>query len=250
MQRQLIFDTILNRIRNNKFLPIDTGVGDLFAGTDTKQLYNENLKTQPNDWYYRNNKVTYTLNSQGYRTQEFKNIDWKNSIVVFGCSNVFGVGVDDKDTMPFQLSKITGMPVVNLGMGGSSMLYALHNSSILRDGYPAPKAVVHMWTGIDRTVYYHKRSLKFFGNWNIRHNNYMDLWSTDKHNPMTQALFISKISKWMWKDVKYFEGTYFADTAKFLNCYQVEIFDNARDLMHFGIQTHYNVALKIAKELK
>ena len=36
------------------------------------------LDEKPKDWYYRTNEV-YTVNSEKFRTKEFKDIDWKNS---------------------------------------------------------------------------------------------------------------------------------------------------------------------------
>ncbi len=251
MKTKLIFDTVSNRVRKNKFLLNDSYTTDKFSGTDSKELFENNLKTQPTDWYYRHNAITYTVNSLGYRAPEFKNIDWENSIVVFGCSFVFGVGLDDKDTMPYQLSNILGMPVVNLGMGGSSITFSLHNSIILRDGYPSPKAVIQMWTGYDRTTYYRKKSVESCGSWTLDQYQYTRAWTDDPHHGMTHALFASKTSKSLWSDIKYFEGSYFESTAKLLNCYQVEYeeSDYARDLAHAGKKTQHKVALKIAEEL-
>ena len=42
----------------------------------------KNLEKNPENWYYRTNPVEYALNSQQFRTKEFKVIDWKNSIVL------------------------------------------------------------------------------------------------------------------------------------------------------------------------
>ena len=250
MSNSLIFDTIPRRVKRNKFLLTDTFTTNNFSGTDTEELYQENLKKQPADWCYRTNPVKYTVNSLGYRTEEFKKIDWANSIVIFGCSYVFGVGVDDKDTMPYYLSQLTGMPVVNMGVGGSSIGYSFHNSLILRDGYPTPKAVIQMWSGADRTVYYYKKRLESFGAWNADKSPYMRAWAEDQDHAETHALFASKASNWLWKDTKYFEGSYFYETAKLLDCYFVKPKDFARDLIHYGKHTHYNVALEIIKQLK
>ena len=41
------------------------------------------LKTKPKDWYYRIIQLNI-LNSHRFRTKEFKDIDWKNSIVLIG----------------------------------------------------------------------------------------------------------------------------------------------------------------------
>lgn len=115
---KISLSTMETRIRKNEFLVIDTDVDKCWSGTDTKKLYESNLKKQPKNWYYRNNNVRYTINSNGYRTYEFKDINWKNSVIIFGCSQVFGIGLDDEYTISNQLSKLIKCPVINMGMGG------------------------------------------------------------------------------------------------------------------------------------
>lgn len=61
------------------------------------------------------NHCHYTVNSQGYRCPEFDAIDWENSIIFFGCSHVFGIGLLDHETVANQLSLILNCPVINLG---------------------------------------------------------------------------------------------------------------------------------------
>ena len=241
---------IVDRIQDNKFLLTNAFTSRDFSGTDTKELFEKNLETRPPDWYYRHNPVTYTINSLGYRADEFEKIDWANSVVVFGCSNVYGVGLNDNETMPYYLSKILRTPVVNMGVGGSSITYALHNSIILRDGYPTPKAVVHMWTGYDRTVYYNKNRLDSLGAWNVESYEYMREWAKDSSHAKSHALFASKSSKWMWRDTKYFEGSYFGETSRLLRCYCVNVIDYARDFGHPGKETQYQTALKVAEGLQ
>ena len=135
-----------NNLVYNRECKVEGGFTLNFSGTDTKELFEENLKTQPDDWYYRTHEVKYTLNSFGYRTKEFDDIDWKESIVIFGCSNIFGIGVADEHTIPYFLEQLSGRPVINMGMGGSSIQTALHNSIILNDSeYPTPKVIIYAW---------------------------------------------------------------------------------------------------------
>jgi hypothetical protein len=248
--QKLIFNTIPEHVKQNNFLPIDGSVGKYFSGTDTPELFAHNLKVQPTDWYYRNSPVNYTLNSRGYRTAEFNTIDWKNSIVIFGCSNVFGVGVDDPYTLASQLSKLVNKPVINMGVGGSSITFALHNSIILRDRYPMPLAVINLWADYSRTVYYHKRRITAYGQWNMEENNYMGNWSAEDSHGKTHAIFASKTSKLLWENTKYFEGSYFEKTAFLLNCKPMPHISDSRDCIHFGNSTQYNSAAIIAENLK
>lgn len=237
------------RIRKNEFLVIDTDVDKCWSGTDTKKLYESNLKKQPKNWYYRNNNVRYTINSNGYRTYEFKDINWKNSVIIFGCSQVFGIGLDDEYTISNQLSKLIKCPVINMGMGGSSMMFAFHNSIILRDGYPMPKAVVNLWTEYHRCAYYNRHSVEFYGSWNLKLNNFMDLWNKNDHNSKVHALLMQKSSHIMWNNTKYCELSFVKETANLLKINHLPMLDTARDLGHAGIETAKQTAEIIARKL-
>ena len=53
---------------NNDFLgyhPCEHNVS--FSGSDTKELFEHNLKTQTNDWYYRTDQISYVRNNIGHR---------------------------------------------------------------------------------------------------------------------------------------------------------------------------------------
>ena len=115
-----------------------------FLPVDTRADFIENLKKNPKDWYYRNNTVDYTLNSNKFRTKEFEDIYWKNSIVLIGCSCTFGTGITDDDTIAAYLQKITGKYVVNLGQMAASNGVIAYNSYYLKENYPTPLAVVNM----------------------------------------------------------------------------------------------------------
>lgn len=244
-----VIKPIPESIKSGEFLPIDSFITREFSGADTEILYQENLKTKPQDWYYRNNPVTYTVNERGYRTLPFDKIDWKESVVIFGCSTVFGVGVDDTDTISSCLSKLINRPVINLGVGASSITYSLHNSIILSSNYPTPAAVVQLWTLYDRTVYYYRDKVKNHGPWNIVPNNYMDKWTEEASHAQAHAVFASMISKQLWKNTRYYEASYFLETAECLGCDQLTILDKARDDMHFGPKTSMATAEKIANNL-
>jgi hypothetical protein len=206
--------------------------------------------TQAKSWHYRTAHVGYQLNKHGYRTYDFNKIDWADSIVIFGCSHAFGVGLDDLNTLSSQLSKIVGRPVINLGMGGTSIMYALHNSIILRNGYPIPRGIIHLWSSTDRSTYYYKNNLHHYGHWNMTPNSYGDTWAEDIVHGESHAVIASMTSKLLWQDTHYYEASYFKDTAKLLKCSWIPQVDRARDLKHPGIQTNYKLAVNIADKLQ
>lgn len=121
-----------------------------FISGDNQEIFEECLKNSPKDWYYRTHEVKYILNSNKFRTKEFKDIDWKNSIVLIGCSCTFGTGVTEEDTIAANLQEMTGKYVVNLGQPGASNSMIAYNSYYLKTNYPEPLAVVNLWTGMTR----------------------------------------------------------------------------------------------------
>jgi hypothetical protein len=259
---KLISKNLLKHIEQNNFLlASDIVENDSWAGTDKEDLYKQNLKTQPKEWLYRSSPVRYTTNSEGYRTKEFKNINWGESVVLFGCSNVYGIGLDDNDTLAAQLENIIGVPVINMGQGGTSVNYNLHNSVILANGYPTPKAVVQVWPSYNRCVYYQNQSINNYGPWNLDENSYMDVWSKNNSNPKINAIMAQTIFKQIWKDrTLIYECSFSYDSSELFKCPSYQNSDKARrgipmyqdfsrDLLHPGIQTVKRAAEDIASNI-
>ena len=201
-------------------------------GGDTKELYLANLKTQPDDWYYRTHPITYTLNEQGYRLeQELNQIDWPNSTVLFGCSNVFGDGIANKHTISSQLQALLKEPVVNLGIGGASAELIRHNLTLLLEYYPRPKRIVILWPDRTRTVSYEHNYPAVHGSWNIEQNTLADLWNQG-HNADNQFWFTRMSVKHECKDIEYIDACVNADDAVLV---QTEsIFELRRRSDHMG----------------
>jgi hypothetical protein len=241
-----------NNLKYNGECKIDGGFILNFCPSDSKQLFEKNLTIKPQNWYYRTHPVKYTLNSLGYRTEEFDNIDWKESIVIFGCSFTFGIGVTDEHTISYFLEQLSGRPVINMGIGASSIQTALHNSIILNDSkYPTPKSVVYLWTGLDRCHLYENNYVNHFGAWSLKND------FTAKQNIVPFNLMNIKIIRNLWKNKTiYYEGSNFGQ-EKLINALDSENHCEflpgdkfARDLMHCGPVSNRNIAEKIYKKIK
>ena len=60
---------------NNDFIgyePLDHNV--FFSGSDTEELYNKNLKSKSNDWYYRTNQIRYIVTATGIVVKKSKTL--------------------------------------------------------------------------------------------------------------------------------------------------------------------------------
>jgi hypothetical protein len=242
---------IEERLRQSKFLPFNSSKGAPdWNETDTKELFENSLKRQSANWIYRNKEVRYTVNSEFYRTKEFNDIQWNDSIVIFGCSNVYGVGLDDTDTISSKLQNITGLPTVNLGANGTSMTYNFHNSVILSQGYPTPKAVVYIWPDYYRTIEYFEDSLVNYGQWNTEKNNISGAWIQNNAHARSTSILIHMAAKSIWEGkTKAYYSSFSKDTSKLLGCDNFLYIDRARDILHPGIKSAEIAAERIAKGL-
>jgi hypothetical protein len=246
-------------IKSGKFLPskyvnFESFPKLKFIGTDNEYVYNANLEKMTSDWVYRNTPVTYTLNSDGYRTDEFSTIDWRNSIVLFGCSHVFGMGVDDSATLSSQLQRLTGIPVVNMGLGGVSMTHAFYNQLILSEIEPNPLAVVNIWTVIERMCAFMPDRVINHGHWDLVEEGFDEMKQLEIINyktttAATHSYFARLAARNLWKDTKHYECSYISHTAEHLNIPLLVNYDEARDCAHPGVMSHSIAAKQIAQAL-
>jgi len=171
-----------------------------------------------------------------YRT-DLKDINWEESIVVFGCSMVYGAGLDLEDTIPYHINKQLDVPVVNMGVVGSSMYFSLYNQMVLKN-IAQPKAVINIWTQYTRVPYFKTDQVVNYGPWDTEQNSFGDLWARDDSNAVAHALMIHQSSKELWKEIPYYEATFFRPTQTILNCDQLvghaNDTDYARDGIHPG----------------
>lgn len=123
--------------------------------------------------------VSYTLNSQGYRCPEWSDIDWANSHLLFGCSVVQGIGLEDTDTLDQELSKLLNEPVVNLGVGGGSLPFILANTYRLIDAGIRPKSVILVYPEPSRIALFLKDEVRHVGAW--EHDQWYRTWLKDNN---------------------------------------------------------------------
>ena len=231
-----------------------------YVGGDTEKLYLKNLETRPNNWYYRNNEVTYTVNSYGYRTKEFNDIDWKESIVMFGCSNTFCTAVNDNHTVSYFLEKLTGRPVINMGIPGSNVFTTYYTSLSIKTKFPTPFAVLMNFTSLDRFSIIEEYMISLYGSWNMHLCPEINLSekSSIKHDTVLRNILYAKMIEEMWEGkCKYYQYTPFPDTESILSTSQkIDLInyygciDWARDFNHMGPKGNLTMAKTLAVKLQ
>jgi hypothetical protein len=237
-------------------------MSDLFPGsvfskyfhtTDSKENFEKNLKKQPDTWHYRNKEVYYRYNARNYRTDEWNDIDWSESVVIFGGSTVLGTGVSEDETISGQLCQLLGRPVINLGVGGSGPLFNLQNSVLLMENFSTPWAVVQHWPPLDRIHVFDndQNKIRHLGSWDPLVHPLFMAWNDSKNNSQYQVLFSDKISKYLWKDkTRYHRLTYDSHICNTTKCPYITRVDFARDMIHPGYKTSALSAKNIADNLK
>lgn len=220
----------------------------LFCGTDTQEAYEKNLKIMPNDWRYRDKKVFYKVNKYGYRTDEWENIDWKNSIAIFGCSYTFGIGLAEDETISYYLEELTGKRVINLGVGGGSNELSLMNCTHMINNFDFPEVVVFNWTFLDRFIYLSRNGyITNVGTWffnneykgsredlNIMKNLYNNRIKNHKYVKNINYNYKLILKAMLKNKCKFVDFSFLTETANTFNCHLIEIKSLARDLRHSG----------------
>lgn len=233
------------------FFPFNmmTHNSDKFANYDSPDRFLESKNRMPADWHYLKKEIVYKTNSNGYRTAEWKNINWKESVIIFGCSNTTGIGLAEDETISSQLEQIIRRPVINMGVPSSSIEFSFYNSVILSEYYPTPYAVVQLWTTIDRCTYFTEKSAERCGIWTPE-NSYFKEFVKDDYQSLMQAKFTSIASRNLWKEkCRYYDATFFDRTSYYLECDYIKIDNQARDLTHPGRNNAKEMALLISKNI-
>lgn len=156
--------------------------------TDVEQAKWEQTKyALPDSWRYFGTqpKNFYQVNKTGFRMScELDDVDWKNTVAVFGCSHVFGKGVPVDSTVPYFFSEIHNTPTANLGVEGSSNDTIFNNVVHFLKNY-TPKGIAILWSYSERINHIYKRDLK--GGWahiDMNASNWNDLQLLDNENKL------------------------------------------------------------------
>lgn len=217
-----------------------------FASGDDKERFNKNLKTQPDDWYYRTHQITYTYNSLGHRCKNIEDIDLDNYILFTGCSHTEGVGLELEKTYPYRVAEILGCDYYNLAVGASGIDVMTHNLIMWYKRVPhKPKALVILWPHHIRfaTIEGDSIHLNLIYENNKKINKFI-LAGEDVNFFNSKRHFSQKLISNLYDDCPIFNvafGGYPDDCFPSLN-----INDYARDLGHAGIESNENFAVELA----
>jgi len=98
-----------------------------YSGGDEEEPFVTNLRTQPDDWYYRNAEITYDYNEYGHRCKNIADINLDNYILFTGCSHTEGIGLELENTYCYQVARALNCDYYNLAIAGTGIDVMIHN---------------------------------------------------------------------------------------------------------------------------
>ena len=229
-----------------------------FYSNDTSERFIQNLEIMPDNWHYRTKDVTYTFNKQGYRCVDLDNVDWSNSVVMFGCSELMGTGLADDERICYHLEKLLNVPVINLGKAGTSVHFSYVNNLTLYKKCKSPLGVINQWTEVSRESYYavdrYVTALNNHITYQTKNYNMLkslfqfDLDDWDHNRDMQAVCLINGVQN-MWDGkTSYVDSTWNDHTGELLGCYLIDQVDDARDCYKGGNMFEDSIAGHIGPE--
>jgi len=223
-----------------------------FGDGDYEPKFNENLLSQPLDWYYRTNKITYKYNSFGHRCKDIQDIDLDNYILFAGCSHVEGTGLELENTYPYLVAEELGCDYYNLAQGGTGIDVLTHNLIMWKSIVTKPPKflVVHQpeitrfvtleadeQTVVKNTVWDNNKNVLKFIDQGSSINFFLSRFLINM--VLIEQLYDSStIIRVDWDCPAHPKSIHFSQ------------FDKARDLGHAGIQSNKKLAHDIVAHLR
>lgn len=112
---------------NDSFIGYPPNKKIFFSGSDTKENYEEKLKSIGDNWYYKDIIIEYNYNNLGHRCKNLTDLNLKDYILFVGCSHTEGIGLELENTYPFLTAKKLNIEYYNLSLGGSGIDIIYHN---------------------------------------------------------------------------------------------------------------------------
>lgn len=218
--------------------------------SDTEQLFNENLSSQPEEWEYRSKDITYTRNEYGHRSKPINELH-DDFILVTGCSLTEGIGLSIDDIYPTLLGKELQKDVYNLGLASSGQDLIYYNLSLwIKNIKKKPSLIVIQDTYDDRAYIPKNGGILPLGPWFDRIPKGL---LTDTESENFKNLVLSEYSQHYNYIVKEMFLNHMRDLDISVIVVAPDMFsplDYARDLKHPGVKTHQFVCSEVLKEVR
>ena len=228
--------------------------------TDSEALYNANLKKFGTDWHYAKNNFSYTYNSLGYRTREIDSVEDSKFFIVYGCSYTEGVGIAQHERWGDLLENKVGIPSLNFGRGaGGADLVHLNSLLFLKNTTKRPMFVAIQWPEVTRTMYLSDSPILLLSTSN-KGADFMRFYKEflADNNAGNRNLIHCLTTQMFWKlagvpTFNFYMGRIrenIDDLIRFPGLIDTSPHLMARDLVHFGPETHIRIAEWVYKNIR
>lgn len=230
-----------------------------FSGSDHEFIFEENLKKQSNDWYYKNTPINYYHNNLGHRSKDPNNLNFDDYILFSGCSHTYGVGIELEKSYPYLTAQKYNKDYYNLGLGGTGLDVMFYNVSLWLSRYPKPKHIFLQWS--DQTRFLGTRGwspgLPYTpeGHWSTSDTakRFCVLGEETGYWPVRTELYYNLLkSRFLELGIGYtFVSFMGPDTVNLPEIFVLaSCVDYARDLKHHGNSTNENLAIEISNQVR
>lgn len=216
-----------------------------FSVCDEKELFEQNLLEQPEDWYYRTAKITYKNNAYGHRCKNISEIDFDNYVLFSGCSHTQGEGLELEKTYPYLVSDALGTDYYNLGIPGTGIdVIEFNLISWFRSVAKKPKLVVIQWTDHSRYSALYPGHTRFMqnGSWTTSPNAKEFLYTAEDSGFFNARKLITRKLLHEIIDVPIYEVQFNNHSIYANDAIWVKSVDFARDMCHAGVVSHQTTA--------
>ncbi len=229
----------------------------LWQGHDSQENWDRNvadshkrLMLESSGWLAAGAAIEYSYNQHGFRDSEFAVTE---SGLALGCSFTEGVGVAQHQSWPKQLERQLGMPVWNLGIGGSGISTAFRVLDrwlpLLRPRFVAllipPAARLEICTDRGHDTIMPSNITDHNVGWH--RDSYVKHWMTEHKNAQTEQRKSLLAMSWLCHEqaVPFVSWDYSVlhDHGDYHRC-------RARDLAHFSPATYEWFAQQAAEKIK
>lgn len=242
-----------------------------FTGSDDAETFERNLLAQPTDWIYRTLNIDYTRNKIGHRSKDFSKVD-RNYLLFIGCSLTEGIGIPIENAYPSVVAKHFKIDHYNMGLGGVGPDVIYHNlHQLIKLEVKKPKFVFIQWPEpvryshlandkSDRILNYLETKLPkvdivIQGSWGLPEEELL-VREEEAEREFPEIVFqvrqLLNDAGYKFIDYQPFKGVHFGRKYKVELSFngRVAIVDQARDILHPGIETHKNFARLLINKIQ
>ena len=162
---------------------------------------------------------------------------------------MFGVGLDESQTLSSCLESLTSRPVINLGAGGTNTMFHWINSIILKKNNVNPVAVVYVWPESSRSLELtSQHGYSLFGPWNV--SQFGKSWILHESHGYVYREYVMDCCELIWDCPVLHYEVEAPNSNKSLRSKGLLQSDYARDMLHPGPTSVSNWADIILKDLQ